>query len=89
MADVMSLVFKTLTESLTQQQLCYMRALLCGERIISTAEVLHRYGISSATSASRSKSALLSRNIIELTDGNVMIKDPVYAYWLKTRYFKI
>ena len=89
MADVMSLVFKTLTESLTRQQLCYMRALLCGERIISTAEVLHRYGISSATSASRSKSALLAKNIIEIAEGTAIIKDPVYAYWLKTRYFKI
>lgn len=88
MVDQMALVFKTLTESFTSQQLCYLRAVLCGETVISSTEVLHRYGISSATSASRSKAALIDRNIITVFKGKVLFLDPVYACWLKTKYFK-
>jgi endo-1,4-beta-mannosidase len=84
----MSLVFKTLTESLTWQQMCYLKAILNGETVISTSDVLHRYGISSATSASRSKAALIARNIIAVKEGKVVFLDPIYSYWLKTRYFK-
>lgn len=86
-ADQMDLVFRNMTESLTTQQLCYLHAVLAGETVISTSEVLHRHHISSATSASRSKTALLERGIICNTDGKISFSDPVYAFWLKNRYF--
>ena len=85
--DQMGLVFKSITSSLTTQQLCYLHAILAGETIISTAEVLHRHHITSATSASRSKTALLERGIICNIDGKIINSDPIYAYWLKNRYF--
>ena len=85
--DQMVLVFENQTASLTSQQLCYLHAVLSGESIISTSEVLHRHRISSATSASRSKSALLERGMIYIKDGRVCLTDPFYAYWLKNRYF--
>lgn len=87
MVDQMGLVFENLTSSLTAQQLCYLHAVLAGETIISTAEVLHRHHITSATSASRSKTALLERGIVCSSGGKIVFADPVYAYWLKHRYF--
>lgn len=87
MVDQMGLVFENLTSSLTGQQICYLHAVLAGETIISTAEVLHRHHITSATSASRSKTALLERGIVCNTGGKIAFTDPVYAYWLKHRYF--
>lgn len=84
----MHLVFSTLTSSLTSQQLCYLHAVLAGEKVISSSEVLHRYGISSATSASRSKAALLEKGIIHIYEGSACFSDPVYAFWLERRYFK-
>lgn len=86
--DQMGLVFENLTESLTSQQLCYLHAVLAGESIISTSEVLHRHHITSATSASRSKAALLERGMVCIRDGKVSFTDPLYAYWLNNRYFK-
>ena len=86
-ADQMSLVFETMTSSLTTQQLCYLHAVLAGETVISTAEVLHRHHITSATSASRSKTALLERGLACSIDGRIALADPMYAYWLKNRYF--
>lgn len=81
-------LFSIITVSLTTQQLCYIHAVLCGETVISTSEVLHRHHISSATSASRSKAALLQRGILYSIGGRIELSDPVYAYWLNNRYFK-
>lgn len=83
----MSILFTTITASLTSQQLCYLHALLAGETVISTSEVLHRHRISSATSASRSKTALLQRGIICNHDGKMTLTDPIYSYWLRNIYF--
>ncbi len=87
--DQLDMVFRTLTDTLTDQQICYVKAVVSGERIISTADVLHRYGISSATSASRSKAALLQRDIIDIHDGYPVIQDPIYSAWMKKRHFLI
>lgn len=85
--DQMGIVYENLTSSLTSQQICYLHAVIAGETVISTAEVLHRHHITSATSASRSKSALIDRRIISVRDGKMIINDPIYSYWLKHRYF--
>ena len=85
--DQMGMVFRNVTDSLTAQQLCYLHAVIAGETVISTSEVLHRHHISSATSASRSKAALLERGIISAVDGKICMTDPIYAYWLDKRYF--
>ena len=85
--DQMELVFRNMTDSLTTQQLCYLHAVLAGETVISTSEVLHRHHISSATSASRSKASLLERGIVCSQGGKICFADPVYAFWLKNRYF--
>lgn len=87
MVDQMSMLFKTLTSTLTNQQLCYLNAILSGERIISTSDVLHRYRITSATSASRSKAALLEKDILTAGAEGISFTDPLYAYWLKHKYF--
>ena len=85
--DQMGLVFENLTSSLTSQQICYLHAVAAGETVMSTSEVLHRHRITSATSASRSKAALIDRRIISPRSGKMVINDPIYTYWLKHRYF--
>lgn len=87
LVDQMSLMFETMTASLTTQQICYLHAVLAGETVISTAEVLHRHHITSATSASRSKTALLEKGMVSNVGGRIVFADPMYAYWLKSRYF--
>lgn len=85
--DQMDMVFRNITESLTGQQLCYIHAVMAGETVISTSEVLHRHHITSATSASRSKTALLERGIVSSVNGRICMTDPIYSYWLTNRYF--
>lgn len=87
LADQLGPVFEIMTASLTSQQLCYLHAVLAGETVMSTSEVLHRHHITSATSASRSKASLLEKGVIHNMDGRMQVSDPVYAFWLVDRYF--
>lgn len=87
MVEQLSLLFVTITEALTTQQLYYLKALLTGEKAITSTEVMHRYGISSPTSVARSKAALIKNDILDNVAGKMSFQDPIYAYWLKTVYF--
>ena len=77
----------TITETLTTQQLNCLKALIACEKAISSTEVMHRYQISSTTSISRSKAALIKNDILDNKAGEISFQDPIYAYWLKTEYF--
>ena len=87
LVEQLSLLFATITEALTTQQLNYLKALLAGEKSISSTETMHRYGISSTTSITRSKAALVKNDILDNQAGKFSFQDPIYAYWLKTQYF--
>ncbi|CDF21165.1 uncharacterized protein BN736_00964 [Prevotella sp. CAG:617] len=82
-----SLLFVTITETLTTQQLNCPKALIACEKAISSTEVMHRYQISSTTSISRSKAALIKNDILDNKAAEISFQDPIYAYWLKTEYF--
>ena len=88
LVEQLSLLFATITESLTNQQLCYLNALIAGEKAISSTETMHRYKISSPTSIARSKQALVKNDILDNKANEISFQDPIYAYWLKTEYFK-
>lgn len=87
LVEQLSLLFVTITETLTTQQLNYLRALLAGEKAISSTETMHRYQISSSTSVARSKAALIKNDILDNNAGKISFQDPIYAYWLKNEYF--
>lgn len=87
LVEQLSLLFVTITETLTVQQLNYLNALLAGEKAISSTEVMHRYRISSTTSIARSKAVLIKNDILDNQAGTISFQDPIYAYWLKTCYF--
>lgn len=87
LVEQLSLLFVTITETLTTQQLNYLKALIAGEKAISSTEVMHRYKISSTTSISRSKASLVKNDILDNKAGEISFQDPIYAYWLKHEYF--
>ena len=87
LVEQLSLLFVTITETLTTQQLNYLNALIAGEKAISSTDVMHRYQISSTTSVARSKAALIKNDILDSKAGEISFQDPIYAYWLKSEYF--
>ena len=87
LVEQLSLLFVTITETLTTQQLNYLNSLIAGEKAISSTDVMHRYQISSTTSIARSKAALIKNDILDSKAGEISFQDPIYAYWLKSEYF--
>ena len=87
LVEQLSLLFVTITETLTTQQLNYLKALIAGEKAMSSTDVMHRYHISSTTSIARSKAALIKNDILDNKAGEISFQDPIYVYWLKTEYF--
>ena len=87
LVEQLRMMFVTITEKLTNQQLCYLKALIAEEKSITSTEVMHRYNISSPTSVARSKVALVKNDILDNQAGKMSFQDPIYAYWLKTQYF--
>ena len=87
LVEQLSLLFVTITETLTTQQLNYLKALIAKEKAITSTDVMHRYKISSTTSLARSKAALITNDIVDNKAGEISFQDPIYAYWLKTEYF--
>lgn len=79
--------FEAITAALTTQQLYYLKALCSGEKVFTSTEVMYRYKISSPTSVARSKAALLNNGILDNPSGKVAIENPIYAHWLKRKYF--
>ena len=87
LVEQLSLLFVTITETLTTQQLNYLKALIAKEKAITSTDVMHRYKISSTTSIARSKAALIKNDILDNKAGEISFQDPIYAYWLKIEYF--
>lgn len=89
LVEQLSLLFTNLMESFTVQQICYLHAVVAGEKSITSAETMYKYRISSATSASRSFKALVKKDIIDNIGGTVSFQDPLFAFWLKYCYFML
>lgn len=83
----LSLLFVTITEGLTNQQLALLHAMTAGETAFTSAEVMKKYRISSSMSVSRSKKSLVEKDILDINAGTISFQDPIYAWWLRHCYF--
>lgn len=89
LVEQLSLLFSNLVETLTFQQICYLHAIISGEKAITSAETMHKYHISSATAVSRSLKALTQKDILDRRAGVVSFQDPIFEYWLRHFYFQV
>lgn len=85
----LSLLFANITESFTNQQINYLHALLAESGPITSPLTMKRYHISSATAASRSRTALIKADVLDTFGSAISFQDPVYRHWLKYDYFKL
>ena len=86
-AAQLSLMFDTITQTLTNQQMCLLRAISAGEKNFSSRAVMEKYKLSSGTMISRARKALVEKDILDDIAGVYSFQDPIYAYWLKKQYF--
>lgn len=89
LVEQLSLLFTNLIETFSFQQICYLRAVIAGEKAITNSETMYKYHISSATAASRSLKTLITKDILDSKAGKISFQDPIFKYWLKNYYYKI
>jgi len=85
----MSLLFQTITDGLSNTQVNFLKALICDEKQLSSADTLRKYRLGSSANISRIRDALIFKEIIEVQMKEYVFLDPVYKFWLKKFYFKV
>jgi hypothetical protein len=85
--EQLSLLFATITETLTVNQLNLLRALISGETALSSQEVLSKYRLISSANVNRSRKSLVDKEILDINAGAISFQDPNYKSWLETEFF--
>ncbi len=83
----LSLLFQNITETLSTNQLNFLKAIINGEEKLSSKEVIQKYNLGTSANVSRVRHALIDKEIIDQTGGEIQILDPIYKAWLKNFYF--
>ncbi|MBO6168408.1 MAG: ATPase [Bacteroidales bacterium] len=76
-----------LTSTLTLSQQNLLHAIVDGNKELTSAAVMGKYGLKNSITVLRAKNALIKMDIIDNFGKEVTMEDPVYAYWLKNVYF--
>lgn len=77
-------LFEKQTESLTNYQMNFMRAVIDGVHSgFTTREIMEKYDLGSSANVTAVKSALIRKELIEIDSRQVVISDPVMAEWLR------
>ena len=87
LVEQLSLLFATITETLSNSQISFLEAVVAGETALSSSEVIKKYRLNSSSNVTRSRNALIDKEILDNNAGNVSFQDPMYYFWLKTTYF--
>lgn len=81
-------LFEKQTEDLTGYQLSLLRAITDGVHgSFTSQEVIDKYGLSSSANANSVRNALIKKEVIETTEGQTYMTDPVMALWMKRSLF--
>jgi uncharacterized protein len=75
--------FQQSVESLTANQLNFLRALLSGVTNFSSQSVVNKFDLGSPSSVSTVRKSLESSEIIDTMDGIITIQDPLFQIWLR------
>jgi len=87
--DQLSLIFINVSESLSTTQHQLLKAILAGEKQLSSKHTLTKYNLGTSAAIPRLRKSLLDREIIDITSKNVIeLQDPILKAWLKQIYFK-
>ena len=83
----LSMLFQNITETLSNSQINFMKALLDGVSQISSKQNIEKYNLGTSANIVKIKKALIKKEIIDDHLGELIFLDPVYARWLKIYYF--
>ena len=84
----LSLLFQTRTDELSTAQINFMKAVIKGEKHLSSKQSIEEYILGTSANVIRIKNALIKKEIIDIENKSFVFLDPVYKYWLEYYYFK-
>jgi uncharacterized protein len=77
-----AILFQSEIGNLTNFQLNFLKALANGEEQFTSMEILNKYHLGSPGNVNRIKSALVSKEIIDVTGKKNEISDPLFKIWI-------
>ena len=77
-----------LTQTLKLNEQNLLKAIVHGEKYLSSSSVMEKYGLKNSLNVQRAKKALVAMDIIDDFGKSIEMEDPLYAYWLKNVYFQ-
>jgi hypothetical protein len=83
----LSLLFVSQIDEMSTTQINFLSAVLNGETTFSSQRVLNDYRLGTSANLKRIKTALLSKEIIDMQGKTIEILDPVFKLWLKEDYY--
>lgn len=84
----LSLLYINMTENFTNSQISLMQALINEEENMTSLATLAKYNFKSTNAVYRSIETLLKADVLDKIGKMINFQDPIYKYWLKTKYFK-
>jgi hypothetical protein len=88
LVEQLSLLFTTMTESLTTNQINLLKAVLNEETALSSRDVITLYRLVSSSNINRSRKSLIEKDVLDDRAGILEFQDPMYKHWLSDTYFK-
>ena len=86
--DQLSLLFIKISESMSTLQHQLLKAILSGEKQLSSQHTLAKYNLGTSAAIPRLRNSLLEREIIDMTSKReIELQDPMFKAWLKQIYF--
>ena len=81
--------FKQTMLDLTPNQINFIKAVIDGVQKFSSSEILEKYNLNSSANVFRIKDSLKKKEILTFErDDTAQILNPLFEYWLKTKYFR-
>ena len=85
--DHSATLFEQQTQDLTAYQINFLRMILEGRvEKYNSMTAIKEYSLGSLANISRLKASLMKKELIELEDGRLVIRDPILKVWLKRKF---
>lgn len=85
LVDHSAILFEQQTQDLTAYQINFLKMILEGNvEKYNSMETAEKYNLGSVANVARLKASLINKELLELEDGKLIIRDPILKAWLRT-----
>ncbi|MCF0163668.1 MAG: ATP-binding protein [Bacteroidales bacterium] len=86
--DINAESYQILCESMPSTQINLLRAIVCGERELSSSSVLEKYRLGTSANVIKNKKILVREDVISFNADGATFLDPMFRLWVKDNFAK-